>query len=166
MNLCITINLIFNLLFTNIVPSNDVRHIIRNETDMQYLNEIVKEGLLELGIGNVRVDIRHMNKRTKWIVESRTEQILDAYIKGNNSRYVIYIARFPKSKSTEIISHELIHLKQYYEKSLKITYDSVMYNGKLYRNPRYIDYRDRPWEQEAYLDGKKLKVLIKNRMEL
>lgn len=47
----------------------------------------------------------------------------------------------------DLLYHELIHVKQYNNKELQITPDSIVYLSKTYSN---IPYDDRPWEIEAY----------------
>jgi hypothetical protein len=169
MKLFFIVNIILSLLFVNIDSDNYVDreyHIIRNETDMDYLDEIVHIGLMELGIGKVRVTIKPMDTKVKYLVQSRNNQLLDAFIKGNGTRYVIYVSKFSKWKSIEIISHELIHLKQYYSDDLQICKGEVAYKKKIYRGARYLEYTERPWETDAYSEGRKLKIFIEKSMKL
>jgi hypothetical protein len=168
MKLYITTKLILNLLFLNITPSNEdnPNHIIRNDTKVEYLDEIVREGLRELGIGKVRIRIRPMDRWVKYSVESRTNQILEAFITGSGKHYTIYIGSFSKSKSTTILAHELIHLKQYYTRTLQLFENDLIYNDKIYHKPDQLDYYRRPWEADAYREGKKLRYSIEKRLEL
>ena len=168
MKLYITTKLILNLLLLNTNPNDEdnSKYIIKNDTQVEYLDEIVRAGLQELDIDKVRIRIVPMDNVTRYKVESRTNQKLDAFITGRGHRYTIYIGSFSRNKYIEVLAHELIHLKQYYSKELQIIENKVIYKDKLYYNANHINYDYRPWENDAYADGKKLNFSIKNRLEL
>ncbi len=66
-----------------------------------------------------------------------------------------YLIELKKGMSLELLlitlAHEMVHVKQYVQKELKIIYvkDDVVdvWMGKRYRN---VKYYDQPWEKEAF----------------
>ena len=60
-----------------------------------------------------------------------------------------------RKQSINVLSHELIHLKQYYNKELMIIKDSIYWKNELI-NIFSISYKNRPWEIEAYADQKNI----------
>jgi len=123
-------------------------HVIYNFTNNQYLDTIVESGLQLLKIDTVTIIIKNIEKTTENV--SGEELDLKAYIKkGTNNIYYIFIGDYNKSESIIILSHELIHLKQYYDKKLIVSDVCVWENDTI--DIFNITYEQRPWEKEAFL---------------
>lgn len=71
-------------------------------------------------------------------------------IDDRGTHYVIHILRsLPLEERVMTLAHELVHLKQFEEKRLKVSYGYRAYwCGKLYHYQNSV-WKDRPWEIEA-----------------
>lgn len=58
-----------------------------------------------------------------------------------------------------IVCHEMIHLKQYYNKDLELDGYIFKWKGKWYKDP--IPYFDRPWEKEAIKEQYEIERQVK-----
>jgi hypothetical protein len=134
-------------------------HYVFNRTDALYLDTIVHAGLQKLDIDSVIVVIRPLINK-EGILSGDME--FKAHIKGEEYSYIIYIGNFSRDENISILSHELIHLKQYYRNEIKIINegktpiwkgDTIDVNGYTYEN--------RPWEKEAYGNQYKLSEKMK-----
>lgn len=122
--------------------------------------DIVNIGLAEMGIQNVAVFIRPIPPKLKEH-HRRHNVSLDGFITGGGNRYIIWVDKLSIFRTITVLSHELIHLEQYRTK--KIVYlggQTVMWNGRKYRNILSIPYYERPWEIEAHKRGRILRAKI------
>ena len=87
-------------------------HQVYNTTGVAYLDTIVQAGLQSLNIDTVIVIIKPLINADGILPEGLTTK---AYIKGSGRQYIIYIDNFSRDEYITILSHELIHLKQYYK---------------------------------------------------
>ena len=140
-------------------PSN----IIFNQTSNSYMDTIVSVGLSELEIKDAVVVIRPITADILDMLKSK-EPALDikAFIIGREDNYIIYITDLNRTTAIEVLSHELIHLKQTETGRLLKGTKSVKWEGKEY-SPE-LPYEDRPWEKDAFdmqgqLESKIYKVL-------
>jgi hypothetical protein len=138
------------------------KHRIQNNTDKEYLDAVIDAGLDSLEIGKVRVIIRPLKYEAVADFESRFNSTLQGYIRGQGKLYIIYIGDYSKQKTIEIISHELIHLKQYYNHELYMVEDDVYYKDGIYRRAKHIRYSARPWERDAHREGWQLYRKLRN----
>ena len=125
-------------------------HHIYNLTNKPYLDTIVESGLISLKIDTVTVIIKNIELKSTVINNEDIE--LKAYIVDSNGIYYIFIGDYNRSENISILSHELIHLKQYYDKTLFISRTGVYYWLNESIDISDIDYNQRPWEIEAF-DG-------------
>jgi hypothetical protein len=148
--------------FDKIDLSND--NVIENSTTMKFMDTITSVGLLELNIKNVYVHILPLSDHMKNKFEKEYELEFNAHIIGEDYRYLIFIRDMCRLDGLNTMSHELIHLKQYYEKRLKIlNQDEVFYNG-MKHNIKDFNYFNRPWEKEAYDGQDRLKKNIMKKL--
>ena len=129
-------------------------NFVSNKTDMCYLDTIVSVGLCELGYDSVAVIIKPISIETT--VDSFGDVTLQAYIKGKDNQYIIYIGDVNRREAINVLSHELIHLKQYKTKEI------IIDNGEVYWHNNKIEFKkigydERPWEIDA--QEKKLKLI-------
>lgn len=75
---------------------------------------------------------------------------------------VIIDARLEIEKQMLVLAHEMIHVKQYAKKELKVFYDKrVLWRGRIYHASSGSN-RNMPWEKEAYHDDFSLVELLKS----
>lgn len=133
---------------------------IFNETETNYLDTIVYSGLKILNIDSIIVIIKPMEIKKHSLIPDDLD--LKAHIISNRVQYIVYMSKMSKSNSIKILSHELIHLKQYYNKELiVINKDSIFWKNKLI-DPYNYSYEDRPWEKEAFAKQHDLEIKMKD----
>lgn len=134
---------------------------ILNGTDMKYIDTIVYAGLQVLNIDTTVVIIRNLDPGFR--PSSMDGYDLKAYIKTNGLQYVIWVSDLNKVNAIETLSHELIHMKQYYDQKLVINKDTVIWNGGIFETMN-VKYEQYPWEIEAFKNqndlAKKMKSIL------
>lgn len=132
-------------------------NIISNKTDRDYYDDIVIVGLKELGIDSVYVSINEITPEAKANFDVDIE--LKAHIIGRGDLYMVWIDNMGRSEAIEVLSHELIHLVQYHNRDIILEKDYVEWKGTKYSydEVKNMDYRDRPWETEAFSKDTQLK---------
>ena len=143
----------------------ETTNIVYNRTDKEFYNAVVQVGLRELGMDSVIVSIREITQEAKDNFDIDTE--LRAHILPNGSRgnnYVIWIADMGRFESIVVLSHELIHLKQYQNKELIIEEDGIVWKRIkfTYQDISHIDYMTRPWERDAFNKDKALRFKMQD----
>ena len=123
-------------------------HHIYNSTNKPYLDTIVESGLQSLKIDTVTVIIEKI-KNTSTTINGEDID-LEAYIVYYNDMYYIFIGDYDRNENITILSHELIHLRQYYDKTLVISKTGVYLWLDEVVDISDMNYNDRPWEVEAF----------------
>lgn len=124
---------------------------IVNNTDKPYLDTIVSVGLDRLGINNVDVLIYPLSETARKNFQRTSGGDLDAHIRENNGVFYVFMnSELGRSEMITVLSHELIHLKQYHEKRVIYKDDTIIWMGIKYKLNQ-IAYDDRPWENEAFI---------------
>lgn len=128
---------------------------IFNTTNVNYLDTIVYSGLKELNIKDVVIVIKELSENDKKLLGEDID--LKAHIKGENNTYIIFIDnKLNRYDYIRIMSHELIHLKQYYHKELVlINNEPFWYNVKIFIED--YSYENLPWEKDAFNNQNELK---------
>lgn len=128
-------------------------HYVFNTTEINYLDTIVHSGLQKLEIDSAIVIIKPLINKQGLLGDMDVK----AHIIGENYQYIIYIDRFSRYENIEILSHELIHLKQYYKHEFKLVDNgkTPIWKGDTINVKNYT-YENRPWEKEAYANSSKL----------
>ena len=137
----------------NKVELNKLNAVL-NRTEMSYADTIVSIGLDALDIDSITVFIRPLNMAST--KDAFGDIMLKAYIIGKNNQYVIYTNKFSRKELIDVLSHELIHLSQYYHEEIVIVDKTVVWRGSIFDHSR-VEYENRPWERDAEL--KKFKVI-------
>ena len=123
---------------------------IVNTTKQNYMDTIVSVGLDMIKVKNNYITIRDMPDDIKNNFNNQNNMDLTASIIGADDQYIIYINNVDRITAIKSLSHELIHLQQYYSGKLRVIEAGVvMWNGKEI-NVLDIPYNDRPWEIEAF----------------
>jgi len=137
-------------------------NMVVNKTEDNYLDSVVHVGLNELGMDSIAVTIRPITDEVKQRFES--EGNLKAHILGRGRQYIIFLDDMSRDESIKILSHELIHLRQYFTEKLILHKSGVIWNGKVISEYEVseLKYDDRPWEIEAFGEQRKLEKKIRN----
>lgn len=129
------------------VQLNETIQVVNN-TDQQYLDTIVSIGLDQLGIADVTVLLYPLSETLK----QSSGGDLFAHIRESDGTFYIFLDdKLDRSEAITVISHELIHLKQYYEKRFIYKDGTVTWMGIKYKLEQ-IAYDERPWENEAFIN--------------
>lgn len=136
-------------------------NFIQNKTDKPYLDSIIHVGINELGINGTYIIIRPLTEETK--KQFSSEMNLKAHIKGLGKQYVIWIDDMGRDETITVLSHELIHLRQYYNGKLVVSNESIKWNDQIIpvNELSTIDYNARPWEIEAFQEQRYLNIDIR-----
>ena len=139
----------------------ETTNMIANRTDRNYLDSIVYVGLNELNLDSVAVTIRQISPEVQEMFDSNSQ--LKAHIIGNGNQYIIFVDEMSRDEAIKVLSHELIHLKQYYTKKLILEKDKVIWDGKeIYQSEiNETKYEQRPWEAEAFAGQRGLENKIR-----
>lgn len=117
---------------------------VMNRTPTNYHDTIVHWGLHFLGIEGVYVRLDRMANRHR---DQEYEYV--AHIISSGNQFLIYVNKMSRQQALRVLSHELIHLEQYYWEDLVIVNkDTVIYDGELYVVSD-TPYDQRPWETDA-----------------
>jgi hypothetical protein len=133
---------------------------VKNLNRVNYLDTITHIGLKKLNLIGINLVIRDMKEDIKI-----GEYDVKAFIIGDNSQYAIYTKfLINRTKSIEVISHELIHLLQSEVGKFKKGDTYIIWDNDTIHNPGDLDYSKRPWEIEAFDLGKLLEYEIRNEL--
>lgn len=137
----------------------DEKFKIVNATNLNYLDTIMYAGLKTLYFNNndtIYVAILPLSKIENYIQKDKDVD-LQAFITGRNNMYQLFIGEYSRNKNIEIISHEIIHLEQYYTDKIQVLNNIlVVWEKDTVNINEYTDYYSRPWEKEAF-NGQKSK---------
>ena len=136
-------------------------YMVANRTDRDYLDSIVYVGLNELNLDSVAITIRQISPDVQARFDSESQ--LKAHIIGKENQYIIFVDEMSRDEAIKVLSHELIHLKQYYTKKLILEKDKVYWDGReIYQTEiNETEYQRRPWEAEAFAGQRGLENKIR-----
>jgi hypothetical protein len=136
-------------------------NMVSNRTDRDYLDSIVYVGLNEMHLDSVAITIRQISPDVQAMFDSESQ--LKAHIIGKGNQYIIFVDEMGRDEAIKVLSHELIHLKQYYTKKLILEKDKVYWDGEeIYqREINETEYQRRPWEAEAFAGQRGLENKIR-----
>lgn len=129
-------------------------NFIDNQSSKPHLDTVVAIGMEELGISGCSVRIRDMNEQLRNNPGASGLE-LGAAIFGSGNSYLIYVdPSIDKREVITVMSHELIHLRQYFSEDLMVINGSagiVKWKGEE-MNVLNLEYNLRPWEVEAFAE--------------
>jgi predicted metallopeptidase len=136
-------------------------NMVSNRTDTDYLDSIVYVGLNEMNLDSIAITIRQISPEVQAMFDSESQ--LKAHIIGKENQYIIFVDEMSRDEAIKVLSHELIHLKQYYTKKLILEKDKVYWDGEeIYqREINETEYERRPWEAEAFAGQRGLENKIR-----
>jgi regulatory protein YycI of two-component signal transduction system YycFG len=143
------------------ISNDDYDNLIVNRTDETYLVDIIHVGLKLLDIKGTRIIIS--NIPTDYTPPDNVTGTVHGFIRYYAGDYYgIYIAKADEIESINILSHELIHLHQYYSKRLKQGRKYYIWKNDTLYKPLKYSYTEKPWEIEAREIGDMLNFSIKS----
>jgi len=142
----------------------ETTNIVANRTKNNYLDSVVYVGLDELGMDSIIVTMRPITEEVKQHFDS--ESTLKAHILGKNRQYIIFLDEMGRDESIKVLSHELIHLRQYVTQKLVLHKDEVVWDGQIMSeyDINELEYSKRPWEKEAFTEQRQLENKIRNKL--
>lgn len=136
--------------FINFIPHNK----IINKLDNPFLDTLFHVGMDELDIKNYKVYLLPFTN--KFNIDEYEVEAYTIFYK-NDTTFIIFLKDNP---NINIISHELLHMKQYSDSLLRVDGEFITYNGILY-NINELPYNKRPWEIDAFNEDKELEYKLK-----
>lgn len=135
---------------------------IYNKSSIVSIDTILYVGLDILDIRDIIVIIRDLDDSKK--IDNETT--LRAYIKNGGNQYILYMADMGDREAIKVLSHELVHIKQYYDGSLKDIGDKVIWKGDTIIKSELggINYFERGWEVEAFSKQDSIDRLITKKL--
>ena len=132
-----------------------------NKSGIGKAGTVVQMSLNELDIADVKVLI--LPFRSSW---KNSNMDLEAFvIENTDNTYVIYIKDISDPRNIiKILTHECIHIKQYYNNTLHSDNGIVTWKDRTYKNRNlihYMEYSTRPWERDAFNKGYDLSKKVK-----
>jgi hypothetical protein len=148
------------------VPFKDIElpntsNFINNRTENKYLDTVLLLAADRLGIDAAIISVFPMSNETKINFERENNISLKAFIIGSDYRYAIYTEDLDRMESITVLSHEMIHLKQYNTKRLVVIGNGVVEWEGQKMDVNLIPYNDRPWEREAFREETKISKELK-----
>lgn len=157
--------IIFGIWYLSTIPEQyfdkvelSTKNGIKNQTEYNYLDTLVSVGIEQLNISPVFVVIKSLTEQSKNNFLFENDKELKAYIIGNNSQYMLFVDKMYRVDAITVISHELIHLKQYNSGVLKIDSTKVIWWSDTIKSDELTKwtYGQRPWE----IDARKKSILL------
>ena len=132
-----------------------------DRTGNEYFIDVLHVGLNELDIKEVAIVVRPMIGTS----DLGSDVHIKAYILGTADQFSIYSnIGTSKIEAIEILSHELIHLKQHYDERLVYVNNIIKFEDSIYFTGMLPTYFERPWEVEAFEQGEELAVHIRDKL--
>lgn len=128
--------------------------------DKPYYDTIIKVGLDEVSLKDIKVVVIELTDASKSQFDGGD---LKAHIRYHEGVYYLFIGDYDRNESIDIISHEIIHITQYYSGKLNYTDGQLVWDDRVYDLNNVI-YENRPWEVEAFDKQKQLSNRIKERL--
>ena len=125
----------------------EYNNFIHNTTNMKFLDTILHVGLNEFKIDSTQILIRLLTNDVLPPIKEDIEY--KAIIQDFGKKYILWIVKLNKKESFTVISHELVHIKQYYYGELSILNGVPLWKDEIF-DINTVDYFNRPWEKEAF----------------
>jgi hypothetical protein len=143
----------------------DSSNIVFNYTSKEYLDTIILAGLRKYGLEGIIITVYPLSKETRQGLLSDYD--VNANLVYENKKFTLWVNEdLNRYQSINVLSHELVHLTQYYDGRLVLK-DNVPYWKGIRMPIETLEYKSRPWEQEAikfglYLEDSLLNFLYPN----
>jgi len=141
--------IIYNLQSSKEVPFQSVElkeeNSVINGVLPTFYDTILSVGLDLAGIKGVTVTIEELPDEAKKSFNGE----LNAHVRYLDGSFYLFIDPLNKKKAITVISHEIIHMKQYLDGTFQYDNGKITWNGEAYLLED-INYDNRPWESEAF----------------
>lgn len=145
--------------FFNRIELSENNHIV-NTLMPSYYDTILSVGLDLAGLESNVIVISPLSDESK---ASFGGSSLKAHIRYYNGVYYLFIDKLDRLESMLVISHEIIHIKQYSSSDLIYENNVLIWKGEE-MDINNIDYGERPWEAEAFFNESKLFSVIYDKL--
>ena len=136
-------------IFSPIVKGNSDTTRIVNYSQVPNIEYYVRMGLELLHINTINVVIHNLDKELKKTFSKGYE--LEGYVSKLEGGYIIHVAKgLTKKELITMLSHELIHIKQYESNELIVCKDTIIWQGHDLTALTNSEYEFRPWEVDAF----------------
>lgn len=136
------------------IVTDDIKkaNIVNSYVDHNNIDNIIYIGMDILEIDSITVNVFNLPEYLKYNKINGNIFIIDALIYKNfDNTYTIFINNSSSKKDLNLyLSHELIHLNQYYNNRLNILFGGIINFDNINYLAKDIKYLDRPWETEAF----------------
>jgi len=126
-----------------ILTSNNT---INNNTLPKYIDTILSIGLDAAGLVDVVLVVNPMSESAK---TSIPDYELRAHVREWDGIFYLFIGNIRRDEAIKVLSHEIIHIHQYYSGELSFIDGKVYWEGEEY-DLTNTEYDKRPWEQNAF----------------
>lgn len=130
-------------------PFNSVelssKNLITNNKLPEYYDTILSVGLDQAGIENQHIIINPLSDGAK----NQFDGELRAHIRFYNGSFYLFIEELDRDLAIQVISHEIIHMKQYISGDLSYDNSVLVWKGEIF-DLTNIEYSKREWESEAF----------------
>lgn len=119
---------------------------INNNSLPRYIDTILSVGLDVTGLVDITLVVNPMTESSK---SSIPDYELRAHVREWDGVFYLFVGSINRNEAIKILSHELIHIHQYYSGELSFTDGKVYWEGDEYELNN-TEYGKRPWEQNAF----------------
>lgn len=130
--------------FNEVVLSEN--NLIINNVLPKYIDTILSVGLDHAGLVGVTIVVNEMSGVAENMIP---DYELKAHVREWEGIFYLFIGSVNKQEAIRVLSHEIIHIHQYYSQELNYFDGKVYWKGDEY-DLNDISYDQRPWEEDAF----------------
>lgn len=143
-----------------------LKNEILNYSTVEYVDTLSHIGLEYLNVDSV--DITILKAQPHVVKNILPGERVDGFViqnKDDNNVYQIFLnTDMNRNRMIEVISHELIHIEQHHSGRLDVmSTELAVFEGDTIRI-KEVEYRQRPWEVEAYREQRKVERYIRDKV--
>ena len=131
---------------------------INNTLLPKYIDTILSVGLDLSGLHGTHIVINPMSESAK---NALPDYELKAHVRELYGTYYLFVGDIRRNEVIKVISHEIIHIHQYYSGDLYYNEGKVYWQGDEF-DLNNLEYSKRPWEENAFDREKSLSNAIEN----
>lgn len=135
-------------------------NLIYNAEKNENLKTYLAVALNAYGIRDIKIGIRYLTPKEQVLLSSPFAYTR-AITQLNNGIYVISLIPTSEDETIRLIAHEIVHVKQLYDKRIVYNDTAFYWKGKNIIN-NIPPYKQRPWEIEALHKEDSIAEVIKD----
>lgn len=132
-------------------------NLIVNSELPSFYDTILSVGLEVAGIKGISVNVEKLSDEAKQSFPGE----LNAHVRYFNDGFYLFIEPLTRKQAITIISHEIVHMKQYLDGRFIYQDGTIIWNGDTYLLDE-INYENRPWESEAFDQESQIATQVSN----